>query len=768
ALGVDGFRLDAIPYLFERDNTNGENLPETHAFLKMVRKYIDDRYPGTVLLAEANMWPEDSTSYFGKGDECHMNYHFPLMPRMYMALQMENRYPVLDIFDQTPAIPDTCQWAIFLRNHDELTLEMVTDEERDYMYRVYVKDPKARINLGIRHRLAPLMNNNRKKIELLNSLLFSLPGTPVLYYGDEIGMGDNFYLGDRDGVRTPMQWSSGRNAGFSDANPQKLYLPLIQDIDYHYESLNVEIQNRNPSSLLWWMKRIIAKRRQYKSFGRGDIKFINSENTKILVFTRNYEDETMLVVANLSRYAQPVTLELQEYAGRTPVEVISKNKFPSITSEQPYFLSLSPYECQWFLLEKKSVPEGGEKKYVELILNEWSELMQKPILAQLENSILIPYIKQQRWFGSKGRLIELLRIIKVAEIPVPDYNAYILLIEVNYQDGLPELYQLPVTFISESQATELKDLYSQSIIAKIKIDVDGFLHDAIYNPKFTIALLKNLIEKELIDLPDNTVLTFSSSIGKEEVNVESENFKPKIYNGEQSNTAVVFGKSLFLKIFRKLDYVINPDVELSQFLTEESRFQNIPKLLGTIKWLINRESISLAMLQEAVQHSGDGWTYIIDILDEINEKILANPQAIQVAEEIAAGSLTFDLENGLPDELHELFEGTVMEHIRLLGVRTAEMHKALGLRKDLPSFSPEPYSLHYQRSLYAGLQSLVRNTFHLLRANVSKIGEELQDEVKQFLDAEIEILTVFKNIYKQKINVVKIRNHGDFHLGQVL
>ncbi len=269
SMGVDGFRLDAVPYLFEREGTNGENLPETHAFLKKLRKHVDEHYPGTLLLAEANMWPEDSASYFGNGDECQMNYHFPVMPRMFMSLQTEDRYPITDIFEQTPDIPPTCQWAIFLRNHDELTLEMVTDEERDYMYKVYVKDPKARINLGIRHRLAPLMGNNRKKIELLNYLLFSLPGTPVIYYGDEIGMGDNFYLGDRNGVRTPMQWSADRNAGFSETNPQKLYLPIILDPEYHYESVNVEMQSRSTSSLLWWTKRILNKRKQYKSLSRG-------------------------------------------------------------------------------------------------------------------------------------------------------------------------------------------------------------------------------------------------------------------------------------------------------------------------------------------------------------------------------------------------------------------------------------------------------------------------------------------------------------------
>src|SRR5690554_1907559 len=342
-MGVDGMRLDAVPYLYEREGTNCENLPETHAFLKQLRAHVDAKYEDRMLLAEANQWPEDAAEYFGDGDECHMNYHFPVMPRMFMALRMEDRYPILDIYDQTPKIPDTCQWAIFLRNHDELTLEMVTDEERDYMYKVYAKDPKAKINLGIRHRLSPLMDNNRKKIELLNYLLFSLPGTPVIYYGDEIGMGDNFYLGDRDGVRTPMQWSSNRNAGFSEANPQMLYLPVILDPEFSYEAVNVETQRRNTSSLLWWMKRVINMRKRYKAFGRGDLTFVNAENPKVMAFIRSYDDETILVVVNLSRFTQAAELDLGQYKGYVPLELFSKNKFPEIKEDAPYFFTLSPH-----------------------------------------------------------------------------------------------------------------------------------------------------------------------------------------------------------------------------------------------------------------------------------------------------------------------------------------------------------------------------------------------------------------------------------------
>jgi len=350
-MGVDGLRLDAVPYLYEAEGTNCENLPQTYEYLKKLRSYVDEHYPNRMLLAEANQWPEDSAAYFGKGDQCHMNFHFPLMPRMYMALATEDRFPIIDILDQTPEIPEGCQWASFLRNHDELTLEMVTDEERDYMRRVYANDPKARINLGIRRRLAPLMNNDRRKIELMNIMLLCLPGTPVLYYGDEIGMGDNYYLGDRDGVRTPMQWNSDRNAGFSRANPQQLLLPVIIDPEYHYEALNVEVQESNVNSLLWWMRHAISTARRYKSLNRGTIEFLQVSNPKALIFIRRYEDETMLVVINLSRNAQAVMIDLSVFEGYIPEEVFSMNRFPKIR-KAPYMVALGAFGYFWLKLVK--------------------------------------------------------------------------------------------------------------------------------------------------------------------------------------------------------------------------------------------------------------------------------------------------------------------------------------------------------------------------------------------------------------------------------
>jgi maltose alpha-D-glucosyltransferase / alpha-amylase len=329
-MGVDGLRLDAIPYLYEREGTNCENLPETYAFLKSLRAHMDAKFPDRLLLAEANQWPEDAVAYFGEGDMCNMAFHFPLMPRMFMALQMEDSFPIIDILEQTPAIPDNCQWGLFLRNHDELTLEMVTDEERDYMYRIYARDPRARINLGIRRRLAPLMGNDRRKIKLMNVLLFTLPGTPIIYYGDEIGMGDNYYLGDRDGVRTPMQWGPDRNAGFSMTNPQRLFLPVVIDPEYHHEAVNVENQDRNTSSLLWWMRRMIDLRKRFKAFGRGSIEFLSHENSKVLVFVRKHGNESILILVNLSRHSQSVEINRTRFAGFVPEDMFSRNSFPVI------------------------------------------------------------------------------------------------------------------------------------------------------------------------------------------------------------------------------------------------------------------------------------------------------------------------------------------------------------------------------------------------------------------------------------------------------
>ncbi|HEX9491798.1 MAG TPA: maltose alpha-D-glucosyltransferase, partial [Thermoanaerobaculia bacterium] len=414
-VGVDAFRLDAIPYLYEREGTTCENLPETHVFLKKLRARLDALYPGKMLLAEANQWPEDSRPYFGDGDECHMAFNFPVMPRMYMALAQEDRFPIIDIMAQTPPIPDNCQWALFLRNHDELTLEMVTDEDRDYMWRTDAADRQARINLGIRRRLAPLMQNNRGRIHLMNGLLFSFPGTPIVYYGDEIGMGDNIYLGDRNGVRTPMQWSADRNAGFSRANPQQLYLPAIIDPQYHYEQVNVEVQQSSPYSLLWWTKRLIAMRRRYRAFGRGTMEFLYPENRKILAFVRRFENETILVVANLSRLVQCFELDLSQFRGMVPVELSGATHFPEIT-ERPYFLNLSPFAFYWFALERQRVEVSPGAEELPLIhAKSWGEVFADRNREVLSSAIL-RYVRSRRWFGGKARTVNTVAILETVPL----------------------------------------------------------------------------------------------------------------------------------------------------------------------------------------------------------------------------------------------------------------------------------------------------------------------------------------------------------------
>src|SRR5690554_6766654 len=423
-LGVDGLRLDAVPYLIEREGTNNENLPETHEVLKKIRAVIDRDYPDRMLLAEANQWPEDAQEYFGQGDECHMSFHFPLMPRMYMAIARADRFPITDIMRQTPDIPETCQWAIFLRNHDELTLEMVTSSERDYLWDFYAADRRARINLGIRRRLAPLLQRDRRRIELMNSLLLSMPGTPVLYYGDEIGMGDNIHLGDRDGVRTPMQWTPDRNGGFSRADPETLLLPAIMGPLYGYEAVNVEAQQRDPHSLLNWTRKMLDKRQQTGVFGRGSLKFLFPGNRHILAYLREYEGVIVLCVANLSDASQPVELDLHEMADRVPVEVLGATAFPTI-GELPYLLTLPPYGFYWFELSETapppmwhavSPPPMPELSTLVLRKQRGYRMLERS-WRTLNEQLLPRYLGNQRWFSGNQEKAAGLRVLYIEPVP---------------------------------------------------------------------------------------------------------------------------------------------------------------------------------------------------------------------------------------------------------------------------------------------------------------------------------------------------------------
>lgn len=760
SMGVDGFRLDAVPYLFEREGTNCENLPETHAFLKKLRKHVEERFPNVLLLAEANMWPEDSASYFGNGDECHMNYHFPVMPRMFMSLQMEDKYPITDIFDQTPEIPDNCQWGIFLRNHDELTLEMVTDEERDYMYKMYVKDPRARINLGIRHRLAPLMDGDRRKIELLNYLLFSLPGTPIIYYGDEIGMGDNYYLGDRDGVRTPMQWSPDRNAGFSEANPQKLYLPTILDPLYHYSYVNVELQNRNTSSLLWFMKRMINVRKKHQAFGRGKMEFINSENTKVLSFTRTYKDETILVVVNLSRYSQPVELDLAAYSGYGITELFSQNSYPAIKEDHPYLVTLSPYECQWFNLSKTK-----EKVNIEelLTLEVNGNNLDNELINNIVNDVLPTYLQKMRWFGGKARTVHSINIAGYTKVSAGELEVALLLAEIVYQNGLPEIYQLPLAMATGSDADTIKNTYPAAVVCLISAENgEGVVYDALYSEAYRQFILKEIATNALYES-----LKFSGTALINEYVQQRSTVKSRILSAEQSNSSVIFDDKFFLKIFRKVDRSANPDLEITKYLTEQTSFTHLPAYVGDMQWVTAKGSMVLAMMQQVVENNTDGWGYVLDRLSSYNEKILAQPSLKNNPPSIA-GSVFEPVDMAaLPHELQELFEASVTERIKLLGTRTGELHLALAEGKKA-DFRPEEFSLHYQRSMFSSFQSLVRRSYQTLARNMDRLDANEQTIANQIAGMKEEVLARFRKIYQKKFDVSKIRIHGDYHLGQTL
>ena len=710
------------------------------------------------------MWPEDSAAYFGDGDECHMNYHFPIMPRMFMAVKMEDRYPIMDIIDQTPDIPDSCQWAIFLRNHDELTLEMVTDEERDYMYKVYSKDPKAKINVGIRRRLAPLLDNNRNKIELMNVLLFSLPGTPVLYYGDEIGMGDNFYLGDRDGVRTPMQWTADRNAGFSMANPQKLYLPTIIDPQYRSESVNVEAQQMNPSSLLWWMKRVMHMRKSFKAFGRGDIQFLSPSNAKILAFTRTYEDETILVLANLSRFSQAVELELEDYIDYIPVEVFSHNKFPRITN-RPYLFTLAPHGYYWFALTHRA-SEAQDGPLPQVKTSSWESLFDAKSVKLLERKILPAYFKSKYWFGDANRIIQSMHVTNMLDLSDSTVLVKNLIVEVNFNEGLPEIYQLPVSFIANSQESLIEAIPHKGILAEIQLeDRAGLLVDAVYVAPFRAQLFYGLQEGKTLKFGKEK-LTFNR--GKITPDEKIKDVNSRIIESKQSNTSIIYDHRYFLKLYRRLDNTINPDAELAQYLTETVKFANTPDYMGKLVYHTEkRNEAVLGMMQDLVTNVGTGWVNAKDAAHRYMERIETQAQELQADYEktLRTQPLVFE---ALHEPESELIESLFPERISLLGRRSAEMHLALASHKELSGFEHEAFSLHYQRSLYSSLQSVTREAFENLRRSIPSLPATIQAEAEAVLQRKNEVLACFKRVFKHKINTVKIRTHGDFQLGQLL
>lgn len=771
AMGVDGLRLDAVPYLFERENTNCENLPETHEFLRRMRSHVDKNFPGKMLLAEANQWPEDAVDYFGKGDgdECNMAFHFPLMPRLFMALKMEDAFPVIDILDQTPAIPETSQWGIFLRNHDELTLEMVTDEERDYMYRTYGRDPRQRINLGIRRRLAPLLDNNRRRIELMNSLLFSLPGTPVVYYGDEIGMGDNVYLGDRDGVRTPMQWTPDRNAGFSSGNPQKLYLPVIIDPEYHHGSINVETQQNNGSSLLWWMKRIIATRRRFPAFRRGDLEVINGTNHRVFVFLRRYQDEAILVIVNFSRNTQVTELELQEFSGHTPEEAFSQTEFP-IVKETPYTITIGGNDFYWLELKpSEDEVRDPRDRSLALGLRDWTGLSDT-IRRPLEKTVLANFIRRSRWFREKSQKIRKIRITDTLSFGSGEGLTWLLVVEIAFASDGVERYVVPLALAVGDDATTMREENPSAIVAEIAIgEASGVLYDGVYSDTFHRELFKTVLERKRIRTKQGSLEVARGRTFKKKTVDFPKPPTSRILSAEQSNTSILYEDSLFLKLFRKLEDGLNPDIELTQYLSEEKRFPGVPSYAGSIDYVDtdgNRSSLSL--LIDFVPNQGDAWSYAKDSIDRYFDAILVD-QNVEIGQKTVPQSILDVVPDSIPDTFLELADGFFLEMIELLGRRVGQLHRALaGTTGRNADFEPEAFSKLYQRSLYQSLRSLTRRVVSTMKRARSTVPPEFSEAVEAFLQKEATILDRFGAVTATRIDAKKIRIHGDLHLGQVL
>jgi maltose alpha-D-glucosyltransferase/alpha-amylase len=779
-MGVDGLRLDAVPYLFEREDTNCENLPETYEFLRKLRAYVDGKYKNRMLLAEANQWPEDAARYFGDGDGCQMAFHFPLMPRMFMSIEMEDRFPTVDVLEQTPPVPETCQWAMFLRNHDELTLEMVTDEERDYMYRVYARDPRARLNLGIRRRLAPLINNMRSKAELMNVMLFSMPGTPIIYYGDEIGMGDNYYLGDRNGVRTPMQWSPDRNAGFSTANPQRLYLPVIIDPEYHYEAVNVETMQANTGSLLWWMKRMLAMRKRFKAFGRGAMEFVPPENPKVMAFVRKWEDELVLVALNLSRHSQAAELDLAKYAGSIPEDVFSQNEFPAVR-ETPYALTLGPYGYYVFLLKQAEEPMAAESLTVREIKvsGRWQRVLEGRARERLERDVLPLYLREQRWFRSKAQ-----RIAKVGigeNIAMPDADASLLLLDVQYTDGTPETYVLPVAFchlppeaaepegvLPAERGASLMEETPQAVIARLRVEgKPGVLYDGMYKGAFRDGLFRTMMRRHRVRGRQGELRAYHGGVFRKLMQGHRDVLSSQVLGVDQTNTSALYAETFFFKLFRRLETGMNPDPEIVRFLTEKTRFRNIPLFAGAVEYhRKDMEPAVLGLLQAQVPNEGDEWSHMLHAVARYFEQVIAVKPDPALAQ--APPSLLDRDFSTVPPVLQELIGGLHPEKVDILGRRTAELHLALASARDDPAFVPEPFSMLWQRSLYQTMRSQARRVFASFSRNIKRLPERVRPRAEEVLAREQEITGRFGRLLAKKFDAVKTRIHGDYHLGQVL
>jgi maltose alpha-D-glucosyltransferase / alpha-amylase len=748
--GVDGFRLDAIPYLCEREGTNNENLPETHDIIKMLRRELDAYAKGKVLLAEANQWPEDVQEYFGRGDECHMAYHFPLMPRIYMAIAQEDRFPITDILRQTPDIPNSCQWALFLRNHDELTLEMVTDVERDYLWSTYANDPRARINVGIRRRLAPLMDNDRRKIELMNSLLLSFPGTPIIYYGDEIGMGDNIYLGDRNGVRTPMQWTPDRNGGFSRADPARLYAPPIMDPIYGYGSVNVEAQSRSLSSLLSATKRLIAVRKSKLAFGRGTMSFIRPENRSVLAYVRQYQDEVILCVANLSRSAQATELDLSAFKGRIPLEMLGRTRFPPI-GELPYMITLAPYGFYWFQLQEpektETLPRRTVPEFETLVVplnSTWVSLARTR--GVFERDVLPGHLARTRWFPERSaNAIQPTLVSAIPFCDIGDNRPWLAFFETT-QRGITSRYVLPIRI---EWVRFDRERYNPHAFAAVRQGArEGTLLDVATDEIFIALFLRNLAqsltleeEEQGLRLEFRPTKRFCDQPIKQPERVRA-------VETEQSNSTALVDQSYVVKIYRKLEPGINPEVEIGRFLTEVAGFANTPALLGAAEVVEGDKRSAIGVVHAFVSNQGDAWTVSAAYLDRFvdEQRLLASNDERKESED----------------------QVSYLRYMTQTGKRVAEMHLALASNKELPDFVPEPTRPEEVQRWTDDIIARAERIFDILAQRRDALREVDRPLVDQFLAEHDSLPARLKALMPRDIDGLNIRHHGDFHLGQML
>ncbi|MFV0421261.1 maltose alpha-D-glucosyltransferase [Oleidesulfovibrio sp.] len=770
-MGVDGVRLDAVPYLYEEEGSNCENLPETHAFLKALRAHIDRKHRGKMLLAEANQWPEDAAQYFGNGDSCHMAFHFPLMPRMFMALEMEDRHPVIDILEQTPDLPAGCQWAIFLRNHDELTLEMVTDEERDYMYRMYARDPRARINLGIRRRLAPLLGNDRRRVELLNVLLFTMPGTPVLYYGDEIGMGDNYYLGDRDGVRTPMQWSADRNAGFSRSNPQRLFLPVVIDPEYHYEAVNVETQQSNKSSLLWWMKRVIAMRRRYTAFSRGDIVFLKPENPKVLAYLRSHGDQHVLVVSNLSRHAQAATLDLSGWEGFWPEEVFSSTRFPAV-KQAAYTLTLNPYGYYIFHMRRQETATSLTSLYTPPMLKPVTaaRFLDGEIRDTLQRNVLPGYLTRRGLLGQEA--VQLREAVILEAVPVGGQGvpSWLLIVEVRYQERQPEWIGMLTSMLSGEAARQVVREAPVHLMCMFGSDgPETALVEAFDESCRCGALLSLATRAQSVKGRHGELVVSTASGARGAIKATCPVDAPAVWKSQIHATSIVCGDRLLFKVYRRMDEGINPDVELLRYLSEETGYRNAPAYMGVVEYKRSRSSgMAVAMLHEFAQAQGDAQEMCRGMVGRFFDRVLAAKAELPSKPRLYARSPVEAAGRPLPEEYRDLLGDVDFAGMQLLGRRIGELHRALAFGPENASFTPEPFSTLYQRSVYQGMQSRMKRALGRLERNLDLLPENTKADALRVLELRGDIADHLREFLARKLDCLKIRVHGYLTLGNIL